>query len=82
MDNDQRGAMYNGWARTKKWVEVEVKELEDGSGWMAVPIAENVGDPGCVVYGDTKAYVIYSIHSKLAYKGYEIKNLAEIQGII
>ena len=82
MNNDQRGAMYDGWARTKKWVEVEVKELEDGSGWMGVPITSNVGDPGCVVYRDTKAQVIYAIQGILSYKGYEISNLAEIQGIV
>ncbi len=82
MNNDQRSAMYNGWARTKKWIKIEVKELEDNSGWMAVPITSNVGDPGFVVYRDTKAQVIYAISGKLQAKGYEISNLAEVQGII
>jgi len=82
MDDNQRGAMFNAWAQSKKWVKVEVKELDDGSGWIAKPIAVNVGDPGCVVYRDTKAQAIYAISGKLQSKGYEISNLAEIQGIV
>lgn len=77
MEDSQREAMYDGWAKNKKWVKVEVKELESG-GWMATPI----GELGCVVYRDTKSDVISAIHSKLVYKGYEISNLAEIQGIL
>lgn len=77
MDDNQRGAMYQGWAQGKKWVEIEVKEMEEGS-WYANTITSLMQNP---IYRDTKAQAIYSITGKLQEMGYEILNLAEIQGI-
>jgi hypothetical protein len=77
MEEEQRSAMFDAWAGSKKSVEVEVKQLEDGS-WMATPKS----DFGCVVYRDTKPDVISAIHDTLTRKGCRISNLAEIQGIV
>lgn len=77
MEDSQREAMYNGWKNSKKWVKVEVRQLKEGD-WVAT----SIGEPEAVQYRNNKQDVISAIYSDLYYKGYEISNLAEIQGII
>lgn len=74
MEEDQREAHFNAWARTKKRVEIEVRQLGEKS-WMAK--CKDTLDT--VVYRDTKADAISAIHDTLTRKGYRISNLLEVQ---
>lgn len=73
MDDNQRSAMFNAWKGSKKWIDVKMTNLENGK-WEASCEVETL-------VRDTKAQAIYAISGNLSYKGYEISNLAEIQGL-
>jgi len=80
-EEDIRQVHYDAWKKTKKWIDIEVLELKDGSGWIGKAKPKEVGDPACIVYRDTKQQTIYAIVSKLNGKGFEVGNLPEIYGL-
>ena len=75
MEDSQREAMYNGWKDSNKWTTVTIEQ--DGDNFIATCDAIKE----LVIIRLTKAQAIYAIAGELSYKGYEISNLAEIQGI-
>jgi len=74
MNEDQRSAHYNAWANSRKWTTIEVIYSSDKRKWVAT-----CKELGVVLERGSKAQAIYAIHSDLAYKGYEISNLLEVQ---
>jgi len=66
---------YNGWKESKKYTTITIEQDEDST------IATCDAFPELVIMRLTKAQAIYAIAEELSYKGYEISNLAEIQGI-
>lgn len=78
---DIRQTYYDAWAKTKKWIDIEVSELEDGTGWIGKARPKNTGDPACIVYRDTRQQTIYALVGKLTEKGFEVGNLPEIYGL-
>jgi len=74
MEDSQREAMYNGWKNSKKWVDVKLTQLENGKFEASCEIE--------TLIRDSKSQAIYAIAGNLSAKGYEISNLAEIQGIV
>ncbi len=74
---DIRQTHYDAWKSNKKFIDIEVKELEDKSGWIGTCKTEL----GIVIYRDTKQQTIYAMVGALSAKGYEVGNLPEIYGI-
>lgn len=85
MEDSQRQAMYDGWARGKKWTRVEVEMLDEGrthSGvhgntWKACAVDAPFG----CVFRQSRIAAIQRIQGLLNDRGYEISNLAELFGI-
>lgn len=78
--DDQRDAMYSAWKKGKNWVNIEVHQNDSGK-WIATCNDPQLNKP-LEVERDTKAQVIYSIVGTLSGQGFEIENLAEVQGIV
>ena len=74
---DIRQTYYDGWAKDKKFIDIEVSELEDKSGW----IGQCKSVFGFVVYRDTRQQTIYAMTLEVNRRGYEIGNLTEIYNL-
>lgn len=75
MEDSQRAAHYDAWAKGKKWATIDVWENPDKT-WSAKCETQDMH-----LVRNTKQQSISAIHGQLAAKGIEISNLAEIQGI-
>lgn len=80
MEDSQREAMYNGWARGKKWIKVTVekKPLDNKFEIIWKACAEHTFN---CIERPTKILAIQKMQGMLAERGYEISNMTELMGI-